>query len=411
VLPLSPTAYAADPVQRVWAGAAITSSFLFHSLVMDRVPNDILLEYFQSLLPPLAVQYRQRDDLSYHYEEFELFRGLSACRDVCRRWKWVMKENPGILSRYCYVNATNMELVLQRLKERLGKPSKKPTRGSLINRLFFQPPPIDPPGPFPPIEEGLKECKELTHLHWGRPEAWVGRFDYPSQYPNLENLTRLDWYFFDDGSANAFKKLVHHAPGIQHIVVTGYSNVDRFDCPFTLPASLNAVTLSSTYGDHAIDQWVSTWNIPNGVSLEYLASTSPDMAFHHLLPNATAIEVLPLSIINKLEPFLINLPITITTHSLTYNAVLTSPLRDTLGRFPGVRNISLKTYATRPEQMKASFARLHLSDPSDNDLKRFHNLQRVRLCADFRLWCEKKDLQHFTQRVGRKAVVVEYIWG
>ena len=138
-------------------------------------------------------------------------------------------------------------------------------------------------------------CEEPTRLHWGRPRAYAGPLDYPSRYP-MEILTRLDWFFFHDGSANAFKELVHHSPRIRDIVVTGCSGSHRYNCPFTLPASVKTITLSFTYGDPAIDQWVSTWNTRNDALLECPASNTPDMAFHHHLPHSTAIEVLPLRV-------------------------------------------------------------------------------------------------------------------
>jgi len=91
------------------------------------------------------------------------------------------------------------------------------------------------------ILEGLAVCTQLAYIHWDCQHP----FTYPclTDYPQLQNLTRLDWYFTLD-TICLFVEIVAHSPALEYITIMGYIGIGEPSLgPITLPASVMTIAI------------------------------------------------------------------------------------------------------------------------------------------------------------------------
>ena len=193
---------------------------------MEKLPGELMI--FGFLSPTLVTTY---DTILYDTpfeEQFRLIEGLSSCQDVRKQWRSIADENPALFSREYCITAASKELM---------------SRGPHIKRLVVLLPPdktnaSDDPSAgddpsasdnFPsagsaipaetksikPILEGLAVRPQLAYIHWDCRHPFTPPLR--SDYPRLQNLTRLDWYFtLDTISSVCGSSQILADPGIHH---------------------------------------------------------------------------------------------------------------------------------------------------------------------------------------------------
>ena len=386
---------------------------------MEKLPGELMI--FGFLSPTLVTTY---DMILYDTpfkEQFRLIEGLSSCQDVRKQWRSIADENPALFSREYCITAASKELM---------------SRGPHIKRLVVLLPPdktnaSDDPSAsdnFPsagsaisaetksikPILEGLAVRPQLTYIHWDCRHPFTPPLR--SDYPRLQNLTRLDLYFTLD-TIRLFVGIVKYSPTLEYITIIGCitKSGSALTGTFTLPAS---VTTTGIYfqGLH-LDAWIKdSWIIHHPITLVAMA---PGATFRFLATKAARIDLRPSLRTSEeesaqalgpteFEHHLIRLPREGERGTLAYSVIFFVPpsnIRPEEQEW--VKVIALRTSdcsrMTEGERWSALLPHLDLIPRS------FPSLQTIYLHYDFHNWRERPELHAFEASVSGRGMSLEYV--
>jgi len=356
----------------------------------------IIIEYLQL---PLAVAYDQARHDAPLPLQCESARAISTCRMISPTWKSCVEKMPSTLFRDSCVFDCEQVAMDQLM-----------AHGIHVKRLFVRSPKrqeqdINHGGSVAAI---LGACPELIYIHW----ACLRPPNLPSQFPQLQNLTRLDFRFTPD-AVPGFRCLMSHAPALGHVTIMGVINDVELPPLITLPGSVTTVGLC--FSGSTFDEWIAKrWTVP---SLDCLVAMTAGSAYKSLAKRATIIDLRPSFaknpgdlLGNNFSRQLHGLPL-YRKGTLVYSTFFPPPIRTAPGaqprQFQWVEALSLKTsgYGDETEEERWTAALPHLESVIDW----FPNLESVDLYDDFSDWKEKPEVQEFVALTEQEGIAWRYV--
>ena len=386
---------------------------------MEKLPGELLLMIFKFLSPTLITTYNTILYDTPFEEQFRLIEGLSSCQDVCKKWKSIADENPALFSReYCFSTASKEpkeELMsrgphIKRLVVRLF-----PDNTSANNDSSSAGPSVTPAKTISirPILEGLTVRTQLAYIYWDcRCPFTCPRL---SNYPQLQNLTRLDWYFTLD-TISMFEEIVARSPALEYITIMGDLGIGEPSMGhIILPASVTTIAID--FMGLRFDRWIKrSWIIDDSITLVAMVE---GIAYKFLAEKATRIDLRPSLCTLEEEPpqalgptqfekYLMWLPRGDDRGTLAYSVIFFAPpsnLRPEEQEW--VEVIDLKTsgrsHMTEGERWNALLPHLDLISHY------FPSLKTIRLYYNFHNWTERPELHAFKASVEGRGIILEYI--
>ena len=253
-----------------------------------KLPGELMI--FGCLSPTLITTY---DTILYDTpfeEQFRFIGGLSSCQD---------ESKGGLMSRGPHIKRLVILLPLDNTNasdnpdasddpsagddpsanDNPGASDNSPSAGSAIpaETKYIK-----------PILEGLAVCPQLAYIHWDCRHPFTPPLR--SDYPRLQNFTRLDWYFTLD-TIRLFVRIVKYSPTLEYITIPGCvtESGSALAGTFTLPASVT--TIEICFLDLQLDAWIkNSWRIYHPITLVAMVS---GRAFKFLATKATRIDLRP----------------------------------------------------------------------------------------------------------------------
>lgn len=346
---------------------------------MERIPTELFPIIFANFLPPLVLNIATTNDIPLD-EEVKLFKALSACKLVCKKWRDIL-ERPSYLSRDAYNITEGSKLSLDRLR----------AKNEYVERVVVK----EASNTKSSVDSVFTACPNVRHVSW---TCDIPRYEYLRRfsYPPLDRLRRLDWRFLISNfmeSAIVFGKLVENSPALECITFTeaeggpfnpGLQPLTILSIPSSV-ATLGYFS-SNQRGSTLLDWFGYDWNRASKhviTSGRWAREARINCSRIELRPNpSSTLQPAEFDLENFIFQYLPLFGDGSRKATLIYSCTTYAPVkRITPVQVEWINKIALKTSGSsyRTEDEKWNAVKGHLNFV----LKGFPNLESVDLCDDF----------------------------